>query len=75
LNEKRERRTMLISVKEANESKTTRGSPMLQVVTGSGEKMTCFRPEYFDLLKPGMTVAEWVQRRRYSYWRRCGGSS
>ena len=54
---------MLISVKEANETKTSRGNPMLQIVTADGEKMACFRPELFELLRAGAVADVQTEKR------------
>jgi hypothetical protein len=54
---------MLIGVKESTETITSRGTPMLQVITNDGERMTCFRPELFDLLKTGAVTDIQTEKR------------
>jgi hypothetical protein len=54
---------MLIGVKESTESITSRGTPMLQVTTNDGERLTCFRPELFDLLKTGAVTDIQTEKR------------
>jgi hypothetical protein len=58
---------MQISIKEANQIITSRGNPMLQVVTEDGSRLGCFLPDLFPLLTPGNIVeVETEQRGGYN---------
>ncbi len=54
---------MQITVKEATETMTSRGNPMLRVITTDGGKLGCFHASLFSMLQPGSTVEVETERR------------